>query len=172
MPLAGLSIQTEGSVDGLLSVLAVVDVDAGHVGTALGQRVGSSTVVVAELEEVWADADDVVLPLLLLCLLLLLVGYRAYLFYYSVQLGGGQNLGNLTACPGRGRADVALGDGEDGLLSSLGCNEVSNCAVVVNSVNTLVVVENEALDGGAGSLGHKIGFKNFDDTKLTIKLCI
>jgi hypothetical protein len=47
-------------------------------------------------------------------------------------------------------------------LASLGCSGVSYCAVVVNSVYTLVVVENEALDGGADGWIIHIS-KNFNE---------
>ena len=45
--------------------------------------------------------------------------------------------------------NVALGDGEYRLQVSLCSSGVNYCAVVANSVYTLNVVENEALDGGA-----------------------
>ena len=102
---------------------------------------GGSTVVVSKTSEVGADADDVKLLLLLQLLLLFLVCLPAYLFYYSVQFGVSQRLGNLATSPSHRRADTAFGNSKHWFV-------VSYRAVGINSVNTLVVVENKALDGG------------------------
>ena len=141
MPHASLFVQTHSTLDGLLAELAVVNIDAGLVGAAFGQSLGGSTVVVSKTSEVGADADDVKLLLLLQLLLLFLVCLPAYLFYYSVQFGVSQRLGNLATSPSHRRADTAFGNSKHWFV-------VSYRAVGINSVNTLVVVENKALDGG------------------------
>ena len=84
VPHARFAVQTKSTFDGLLAKGSVIAIYAGLVSAALGQCLGSSSVVVVELVEVRADADNLKLLFLLQCLLLLLVGLRAYLFYIRV----------------------------------------------------------------------------------------